>query len=86
MKVINHSVDSGMCGGINLKYILKVYYTDQFWGPSTVHVQWVPGLLSPDLNWLGHETDHSLPANATLCNILHGEDMGSLCFLGFLAE
>jgi len=25
MKIINHSVDSGMCGGIILKYILKVY-------------------------------------------------------------
>jgi hypothetical protein len=34
-----------MCGGIVLKY-LKGIHTDQFCGPSTVHVQLVPGHLS----------------------------------------
>jgi hypothetical protein len=29
MKIIKHSVDSGMCGGIILKY-LKGMHTDQF--------------------------------------------------------
>jgi hypothetical protein len=51
----------------NFKIYHKGIHTDQFWGPSTI--QWVPGLISLGLNWLGHETDHSLPANATPCNI-----------------
>jgi len=30
----------------NFKVYLKGILTDQFWGPSTVHVLWVPILLS----------------------------------------
>jgi hypothetical protein len=52
-----------------LKIYLKGTHTDHFWGQSTVHVQWVPGLLSPGLNRLRHESDHSLPANASPCHI-----------------
>jgi len=64
----------------NFKIYLKGIHTDQFWGPSTIHVQWLPGLLSPGLNWLGHETDHSLPANATPCNIPSWRGQGQLMF------
>jgi hypothetical protein len=53
----------------NFKIYLKGIHTDQFWGPSTVHILWVPRLISLGLKWLGHETGYSLPANATPCNI-----------------
>jgi hypothetical protein len=72
MKIIKHSIDSGMCGGIILKYV-KGVHADQFCCPSTVHVQWVPGHLFLGLYWPGHEIDHSPPANAedtpTSCNM-----------------
>ena len=48
----------------NFRIYLRGIHTNQFCGPYTVHVSWVPGLLSSGLNWPGHEIDHSLPANA----------------------
>jgi hypothetical protein len=40
------------------------YYPDQLWDPPNHLIQWVPGALSPVIEWLEREADHSLPTSA----------------------
>jgi hypothetical protein len=37
-------------------------------GPTQVHIQWVPGTLSPGEKRPGSEADHSSPSNAEVKN------------------
>jgi len=91
MKIVKHLLDLGLCGGIILKYILKVFIQTS---SGAVVTRWVPvgtRTYFPGADWLGHETDHLLPANAedtpAPCNIPSWRGQGQLyVFLGFLKE
>jgi len=38
-------------------------------GPTQLPIQWVPGSLSLEVKWPGHEADHSPPSSAEIKNV-----------------
>jgi hypothetical protein len=41
---------------------------ERLWGPPSLLIQWVPGVLSLGVKRPGHEADHSRPSSAKVKN------------------
>jgi hypothetical protein len=52
--------------GVRVPIVSRIFSTSSrpAQGPTQPPIQWVPGALSPEVNWSGREANHSPPATA----------------------